>query len=702
MPRFLSQTQFDEVLSSVPCRKPQAALLDSLFSARPPAILVHGPGSSGKSTLIQKVLDTSGAIYAWVDCEQCNTTRIMLQRAIRGVKRKLVDDLGKVASSTPAITEGTQTQETNGNGSTNGNTTDLITVEDTSMIIDVEQTSANNALASLKLRLPTTIVHGNTNFDVVTENISAFYSTLQIILDTAQYPQESKPIILVLDRVDQLYDNPSDVFSCFARVRELAPEIKALTTVFVTSTLEPKQLMITHVPHIRFTPYTINETIQILENWGNAEREVFLQERQAWKSENTDEGMYGYNGQDVLEYKKMVLKEVMGPHFGINKNLTSENIIDDTPLRKTHVCVLPQRIIMGDPTGAHQRRFWSRYCAMIVNALNSYTGSDIRLLKEICLRIWPAFIYPIVTGKAEITEFQALWRECRYIFQTEIAVHDLLIFKSLDPLANLDNPDADIDPSLAAGTNPNANGGIPLSPRKKPYNSKFTNNTQPPLKENDPLQLFREDTGYSNRSGLPVHASALKSQVPIRHVHRREILPLKPTLRDTNELPLQSKYIVIAAYLASYNPPRFDIRFFSRAKEARAKRRDTGRRKLLKINPRLLAAPAFDLERVLAILHAIAPSAGGGADSSAPAFGSNQSGLVNGKGNPYSEQNGGFPSNIDIGVQIATLTALRLIVCLNPSDPLDSKTRWKINVSWPLIKKLASEINLDLENYLIE
>ena len=33
------------------------------------------------------------------------------------------------------------------------------------------------------------------------------------------------------------------------------------------------------------------------------------------------------------------------------------------------------------------------------------------------------------------------------------------------------------------------------------------------------------------------------------------------------ELPYYTKFLLIASYLASYNPPRYDLRFFSKSSE---------------------------------------------------------------------------------------------------------------------------------------
>lgn len=379
----------------------------------------------------------------------------------------------------------------------------------------------------------------------MTENLTAFYSALD------QFQKDTKtndtPHFLVLDRLDQLPDNPFDLITCLVRLNELTP-VKNLCPIFIISTLEPRALVTTHIPHIRFPQYTKAETFEILTETSGCQS----------------------------------------------------------------ICRLPDSCLdtTQASTEGQRSRFWQQYCNVLINALSSYTGSDLRLIQATAKKLWPTFIAPVIKGKFEVSEFLAIYRENQDLFNTEAAVSDKLISGNLAAIS-------------------------------RPSTSKSKSSTE--------TKLVKIDTLINNSS---------------------------------YELPLQSKFIICAAYLASYNPPRFDIRFFSRAKEARAKRRDTGRRKLLKINPRLLAAPAFDFERMLAILHAIAPSTASEIYTDEPSK--------------------AFPSNIDIGVQIATLTALKLIIRTSSSDPLDSRTRWKINASWTLVKKLADDIQLDINSFLME
>ncbi|VVT58366.1 uncharacterized protein SAPINGB_P006170 [Magnusiomyces paraingens] len=640
---LLSSEALKETRKECPARDTQVALLSSLLAAGPSAVLIHGAPATGKTRVLQKLLENAAqqpisqdsssqdpvsnhlgmpTDYVWVECDQCNTARIMLQRALRGIKRVLKigvnDELG----------------------------TDSVAADNDADYV-----------------LPSTIVHGNTNFDVVTENISAYFLMLQMYLARAHY--SGRRLVLVLDRIDQIPDNPSDIISCLARTRELAPGASAVTTLFVTSTLEPRALLMSHVPHVRFSQYSREDTIRILCAWGDEMRAT----HERLTAIKTEPGVV-----TVMENQNSPQREL-------------ENL-----LRNNHICRLPDHVLDPDKKAYQQTMFWDRYASLVVSALASYTGSDIRALKELARRLWPAFIAPLVAGRCSVTEIHALWRESKHLFESEAAVSDTLIYRSLIPAQQTPQ---DIDPALtvtqlstdtisAAVMNATTNTTLATS-------SSTLEETTP-----SPVPSFQFPTSSSSSSSSPPSSSSHVSAT--RSSRRRSVLPLKPAANDTNDLPLQSKYILCAAYLASYNPPRFDIRFFSRAKEARAKRRDTGRRKALKINPRLLAAPAFDLERMLAILHAVAPNGGEGEGEGEGTLDESEN---EGEG-PYSDRRGGFPSNIDLGVQIATLTTLRLLICLNPADPLDSKTRWKINANWVIIKRAADEIGLAIEHYLIE
>ena len=66
------------------------------------------------------------------------------------------------------------------------------------------------------------------------------------------------------------------------------------------------------------------------------------------------------------------------------------------------------------------------------------------------------------------------------------------------------------------------------------------------------------------------------------------------------ELPYYTKYLLIAAFVASYNPPRLDQRFFTRGGEGRSKKVNSMNNGS-KMRQQLLGPKAFGVERMLAI-----------------------------------------------------------------------------------------------------
>ena len=74
------------------------------------------------------------------------------------------------------------------------------------------------------------------------------------------------------------------------------------------------------------------------------------------------------------------------------------------------------------------------------------------------------------------------------------------------------------------------------------------------------------------------------------------------------ELPFFSKFLLIAAYLASYNPARYDRRLFVKAKEGR-KKMTKGLKSLKKQKlhnaARLMGPKVFPIDRLMAIFYSI-------------------------------------------------------------------------------------------------
>lgn len=144
-----------------------------------------------------------------------------------------------------------------------------------------------------------------------------------------------------------------------------------------------------------------------------------------------------------------------------------------------------------------------------------------------------------------------------------------------------------------------------------------------------------------------------------------------------HDLPYYSKWLLCAAYLASFNPARQDNIHFMKATERKRRRKGGGtaakrESKARKIPRHLLSPRPFPPDRLFAILHAILPH--------------------------------DLLPNLDIYTQLATLCSLRLLLrtAVIGGDVLEPGGKWKVNFGWDHATKLARSINLDLADYTAE
>lgn len=142
------------------------------------------------------------------------------------------------------------------------------------------------------------------------------------------------------------------------------------------------------------------------------------------------------------------------------------------------------------------------------------------------------------------------------------------------------------------------------------------------------------------------------------------------------ELPYYTRFLLIAAYLASYNPPRFDIRYFAKTtNEERKKKKGGGTRKFVdkagggKMRQQLLGPKAFPVERMLAIFYSIIDDT--------------------------------LEDTIDIQLQITSLTTLRLLVRSTAMDRLDG-AKYKCNVNFEFIRSIAKSVRFEIDKYLYD
>lgn len=134
--------------------------------------------------------------------------------------------------------------------------------------------------------------------------------------------------------------------------------------------------------------------------------------------------------------------------------------------------------------------------------------------------------------------------------------------------------------------------------------------------------------------------------------------------RMTTELPFYSKFLLLAAYLASYNPPKTDHRFFVKNQ---GKTRKKKQKKRNEVNIHLLGPKPFVLDRMLAIFYSIV-------------------------------EDGVLPSAL-IFSQISSLVSLQLLACVTPEDQLSSP-KYKCLAELDLVRSIGRTVDFDIVSYL--
>jgi len=143
------------------------------------------------------------------------------------------------------------------------------------------------------------------------------------------------------------------------------------------------------------------------------------------------------------------------------------------------------------------------------------------------------------------------------------------------------------------------------------------------------------------------------------------------------ELPFVSKYLLIAAYLASYNPVSSDKRFFMKAGGKIKKLKNTvaaaARIAQHKRTSQLLGPRMFGMDRMLAIFYVIAEM---------------QTNI-----------------NADVLSQVSTLVSLGLLAQVGNPASMDSgldAPKFKCNVSLDFIRLLSKNVRFEIHNYLYD
>ncbi|KIJ93700.1 hypothetical protein K443DRAFT_684291 [Laccaria amethystina LaAM-08-1] len=158
-------------------------------------------------------------------------------------------------------------------------------------------------------------------------------------------------------------------------------------------------------------------------------------------------------------------------------------------------------------------------------------------------------------------------------------------------------------------------------------------------------------------------------------------------------LPRLSKFILLASFLASTNPPKSDLRIFGRGldEKKKRKRRASGKSTntkggVTKVAQRLLGPTSFTLDRMLAILGALLEE--NDVDSRIHAHASEFS--IPG------EETDMEISRVAVYAAITELTSMRLLTRTSAVDRLDGPPTYRAAMGYEMTVSLARELDVSL------
>ena len=139
------------------------------------------------------------------------------------------------------------------------------------------------------------------------------------------------------------------------------------------------------------------------------------------------------------------------------------------------------------------------------------------------------------------------------------------------------------------------------------------------------------------------------------------------SIRLNVELPFFSKFLLLASFLASYNPISTDKRFFVRGRIGRVVKKSKRKVQTHKKSSQLLGPKTFDLNRMLAIFYVIVDEK--------------------------------VTSTAEIQSQVASLVTLQMLT--QSGEDLD-QPKYKCNVSLDFIRQVAKNVRFELCKYLYD
>ncbi|KAI6102356.1 origin recognition complex subunit 5 C-terminus-domain-containing protein [Pisolithus thermaeus] len=286
---------------------------------------------------------------------------------------------------------------------------------------------------------------------------------------------------------------------------------------------------------------------------------------------------------------------------------------------------------------------YEHYAEMIYGTTSLYTGDPIEL-QYIAAARWPGFVKPVV------------WQQSG------------------------DNLDADgvHEPDVQL---PNTDGRLRLF---KYFSSSFTHALEALYPRLTNAADWAAENDYDPTEGLP--------EIPLGS--KRE--NARKSAAGIAHLPRLSKFILIAAFLASTNPAKSDMRMFGRGTSERKKKRRRnmsstkgGSNKNSAVSQRLLGPSTFPLDRLLAILGALLE------EHDVDSWPFDHRFVLPGE---YTDMEIG---RIHVYAAVSELAFMRALHRMSPMEKMDGPPTFKCGISYEVALALAKDVGISSLNDLM-
>ncbi|KAN0060927.1 hypothetical protein ACQY0O_006661 [Thecaphora frezii] len=502
-------------------------------------------------------------------------------------------------------------------------------------------------------------------------------------------------VVVLVENAERIRDIwPETVWTSFCRLGELTASYGRITTIFVSSLpwssyRTPSGLTTAHSPIvIRFPRHTKEEVLEILARDFDSLRAAYHR-----SVHNTQ-----IRANTALGLARLGINRIL-------KRRDSGKQVDDDSLRK----------------------LYANYLGLFYDSVCSHLR-DVAQMRVLSAAVWHAYVVPVQAGEATVTDYPLLLLASSHLFRDallRLQTREIGPKEWTEEVRNQSIKACEERLQAAAyKTKQELNAGQAQSVAQE--ESAVPTNEGEQDEEEDHVSVD-EETRIDHEEQRDRDAEEIK---------RRRLTRQLANTSTFASLPLIPTFLVLASFLASYNPSRLDVRYFLRdsslvGQSAASSSKTTGGRKFgpgrgkrtarrgrpakdaIRITneegqtenlnrQELLGPKPFPVDRLLSIFQALITECG-------PELNAQLALSIT----PDEVDERGWEQEPDIGdmweqrarsvgvySQITNLVARRMLIRTSAPDKLGSTINFRTNVSYNVAATLARKVRFDLDEWL--